>query len=387
MRIFFDGTTLCAPDGSPGAGIEQYTRALLRGLALTAHGEQIIVGVPSRCSQKMIESLFADSSHTRPVRSFFPNLPFVGRHLAYPLRALFTKPDLFFSPFGQLPLGWRGRKSVLTVHDVSIFEHPQWFPDESVRSFSTRVVVPYSIEHANHIICVSRFTQSRLKAVFPSVKGKTSVIHEGVEMGNHKEVIHTHRPPFDRDYLLCLGTIEPRKNLTFAFRAFERFLHAHPELATSVRLIVAGKLGWKTTEVEETAAAINHVWKRDEPDGVIQFLGAVTEEEKWYLLSRAAGLLFLSHEEGFGLPLLEAMSVGTPVVAARTGAIEEVAGDAALLVEPEDVVATSLAIAQCVLVPEGVQSVREQGYLRAKQFSWEKAARETLDIFHRILDK
>ncbi len=274
---------------------------------------------------------------------------------------------------------------MITVHDVSIFDHPQWFPQQVVESFTTRRVVPSSFERASAIICVSQWTQSRLHELFPVTQNKTTVVSEGVELGHFKQVEYADRFPFDRDYLLCLGTIEPRKNLPHAFEAFNQFLHMHPELAASVRLIVAGKRGWKTFETDEMAARINENWRHVQPEGVVHFLGPVTEEEKWYLLSRAAALLFPSFEEGFGLPVLEAMSVGTPVIASSGGALPEVVGDAAIVVDPCDVEATALSIAQCLLVPEGVQSLREEGYRRAKQFSWQRAAKETLEIFYQTL--
>lgn len=378
MKILFDGTTLCALDGGPGAGIEHYTRSILQALVEVGQQDNFFVTVPSHCSPQLLRSLTQKTQNVSIFPQRLPTLPFVTKQVLQPLKAGFVRPDIYFSPYGQLPLFWHGRSSCITIHDVSIFDHPEFFSDEMVKSFATRHVVPASIERATQIICVSQFTQSRLHQLFSGSKKKTTVIYEGVELGNFKNVEHVSHIPYDREYVLCLGTIEPRKNLVHGFRAFERLLSTHPELAKSVRLIVAGKYGWKTTETEEAAATINHAWKSEEPDGVIRFLGAVTEEEKWYLLSRAAGLLFPSYEEGFGLPILEAMSVGTPVILSRGSALEEVAGDTAMLIDPEDVVGMSLAIAQCLFVPEGLQSMREEGYLRAKQFSWNETAKQTL---------
>ncbi|MBM5789900.1 glycosyltransferase family 4 protein [Candidatus Parcubacteria bacterium] len=384
MRILFDATTLCAPDGSMGAGIEQYTRCLLQALIKEAPRDVFFVAVPPACPKQAVERLIHGASNIRLVRTLLPRVPFLSRHLIAPIRAALCVPDVYFSPFGQLPLGWPGKRSAVTVHDLSIFDHPEWFPETSSWSFTTRYVVPRSFARATNIICVSHFTLSRLQALFPETTAKTVVVHEGVELGHYKEVEFADRFPFERDYLLCLGTVEPRKNLVAAFRAFDRFLQGHPDEAAKVRLIVAGKSGWKTAETEEAARAINHAWKKEEPEGVIRFMGGVTEEEKWYLLSRAAGLVLLSHEEGFGLPVLEAMSVGTPVIVSRGGALEEVAGDSAIMVDPDDTEAVSLALAQCLLVPEGLQSLREDGYRRAKQFSWEETAKKTIDVLHNL---
>lgn len=384
MRIFFDGTTICGEDGGLGAGIEHYTRSLLRALIACSSHDDFFVAVPAQCPKQFVKQIVGDAPNVHVLRGLFPRVPMFSRHISLPLRAATVRPDVYFSPFGQFPFSWMGKRNVMTVHDVSIFDHPEWFLEKTARSFVTRTIVPLSISHASKIICVSHFTQSRLRALFPDAKNKTMVVHEGVELGHHKLVEFTDRFPFDREYLLCLGTVEPRKNLVAIFRAFDRFLAGHPEQIRHIRLVVAGRFGWKTTETQEAASAINHTWKKEEPEGVIRFLGAVTEEEKWYLLSRAAGLLCLSHEEGFGLPVLEAMSVGTPVIVSRGGALEEVAGECAIVVDAENVEVVSLALAQCVLVPEGLQSLREDGYRRAKQFSWDETARQTMDVLRSL---
>lgn len=382
-----DGSTLCGADGSPGAGIEHYTVSLLSALVEESPDDFFFVCLPEGGMIRSLPTSLRRAKNVRWLPRLLPRLPFVSQHLFFPLRAAALRPDLFFSPYGQLPLGWRRGRSVVTVHDVSIFDHSQWFPSDLSDSFSTQFIVPDSFTRASAIICVSAWTQSRLHARFPITKTKTSVVYEGVEFGHHKQVEYTDRFPFDRDYLLCLGTIEPRKNLKHAFTAFDQFLQIHPELSKSVRLIVAGKQGWNVSETEQIAKTVNEHWQQTEPAGVIQFLGPVTEEEKWYLLSRASGLLFPSYEEGFGLPILEAMSVGTPVITTTGSATEEIAGDAAMLVDAEDVQALSFSIAQCFLVPEGIQSMREDGYRRAKRFSWQRAAKETLDVFHKTLSK
>ena len=192
------------------------------------------------------------------------------------------------------------------------------------------------------------------------------------------------RFPFDRDLVLCLGTVEPRKNLVNAFLAFDQTLQSHPELASQVRLVVAGKKGWQTHEIENELIRVNRAWRESEPNGVIQFLGPVTEEEKWNLLAHASCLLFPSFDEGFGLPVLEAMAVGTPVIASNRGALPEVGGDAAMYVDPNDTEAMSFALSQCLLVPEGVRELKEMGIKRAAEFSWERAAKETLKVLEEV---
>ncbi len=215
------------------------------------------------------------------------------------------------------------------------------------------------------------------------------MVHEGVDVEEAYQALkdanwESRRFPFDRDFVLCLGTIEPRKNLVHAVKAFDAFLCAHPEQATQVRLVLAGKRGWKTQDTEAEVTRVNRTWKSSEPAGVIQMLGTVTQEEKWHLLARASCLLFPSYEEGFGLPVLEAMAVGTPVIASAIDALQEVGGDAAMYVEPTDVEGMSFALTQCLLVPEGTRELKEAGLIRVAGFTWERAANETLKVLEDV---
>ncbi|TAL49992.1 glycosyltransferase family 1 protein [Patescibacteria group bacterium] len=386
MRIAIDGTTLCAPDGSRGAGIEHYSWSITMALLHAGKGHEFFISTSPELSRVRRQELRETGAQVTLLTSWGPKLSFVSRHVILPLRFLLRRPDVLFSPFGQIPLGWRG-KSVITVHDLAIYEHPEWFPPE--QSFATRMVVPKSLGRASQIIAVSTATQQKLHQLLPATAGRVYVVHEGVDLTEAYAALSqvdsaSTRFPFDRDFVLFLGTIEPRKNLLSAFRAFHAFLQSRPEQASQVRFIVAGKKGWHTREIEEELVAINHAWKDAEPNGVIQFLGPVTEEEKWNLLARASCLLYPSWDEGFGLPLLEAMAVGTPVIASNRGALPEVGGDAAVYVDPEDIEAMSFALIQCLLVPEGVREIRELGIARAAEFSWERAAKETMKILEEV---
>lgn len=386
MRIVIDGTTLCAPDGSRGAGIEHYSWSITTELLRLTSSHEFFVATPPSLSRIRREELEQMGSHVTLLPSFGPKLSFLSRHVLLPLRFFLRRPDVLFSPFGQIPLGWFG-KSVVTVHDMAIYDHPEWFPEH--QNFATRVIVPKSLERATQVIAVSRATEEKLHALIPSTVGKTQMIYEGVDLQQAYDALKDAddsnvRFPFDRDFVLFLGTIEPRKNLLNAFRAFHAFLKSRPEQATQVRFIVAGKKGWHTKEIEQELIEINHAWKEVEPNGVIQFLGPVTEEEKWHLIARASCLLYPSLDEGFGLPLLEAMAVGTPVIASNRGALPEVGGDAAVYVDPEDIEAMSFALIQCLLVPEGVREIRELGLERATEFSWTRTARETLKVLEKV---
>lgn len=382
MRFVVDGTTLCAPDGSRGAGIEHYTWSVVTRMCAMAPEHEWTLITPASLSSVRERELQEIGPQVRIARSSRVGGSMLSKHVVAPLRMMARRPDVLFAPHGQLPVAYKG-KSVITAHDVAIFEHPEWFPQD--QDFSTRVVVPRSFERASAILAVSQATANKLEALFPETHGKVEVVHEGVSVSEAYEVLKgmdqtSTRFPYDRDFILFIGTLEPRKNLVQAFRAFHKFLEARPEQAGQIRFVVAGKRGWQTKEIEAELLRVNHAWKEVEPHGVIQLLGAVTEQEKWTLLARASGLFYPSLDEGFGLPVLEAMAVGTAVITSNRGALPEVGGDAALYVEPDDLEAMTLALTQVLLVPEGIRGFMEQGIERVKQFSWEDTAKNTLKV-------
>ena len=174
--------------------------------------------------------------------------------------------------------------------------------------------------------------------------------------------------PGDRragDYLLAVGTLQPRKNLEAAFAAFERLER------TDLRLVVAGARGWGDEAVVARA-------RRSAAAARIQLAGRVGDAELVELYRNAACLVFPSRGEGFGFPALEAMACGTPVVAARSGSLPEVLGDAAPLVDPDDVHGLVDAVEQVLADP---QPWRDRGLARAAGFTWARCAEETVAVY------
>lgn len=381
MRIAVDAMTLCDQEGGVGAGIEHYTWSLLFALVRASPDDEFYLLVPPTMTDQRMMVFSQGVANVHWLCTSKRRVTFFTRHLWHAFRLWLVRPEVLFAPSGQFPLGWRG-KTVATVHDVLIYQHPEWFSPEQRTAFSTRIGVPMAIEHASRLLTVSTWTQQQLHTLFPVTKTKTAVVHEGIDVPTHDLSVAPHRFPYDREYLVFIGTREPRKNLANAFRAFDLFLQAHPEQASQTRFVVAGARGWNAQEIETEMQRVNRAWKHVEPHGVIQCLGRVTEEEKWVLLRRAACLFFPSYEEGFGLPVLEAMGVGTPVITTRCGALEEVGGDVPIYVDPDDCEAMSFSIAQCLLVPEGVVTLQEEGRQRVQLFTWQQTAEHVKTILH-----
>lgn len=258
-------------------------------------------------------------------------------------------------PTGAVPIWFQGVAFPL-VHDLFIFDHPEWF-DQNVfqRAWTTNVFLR-GLRRARHIFAVSEYTRQDIIRHAKIALDRITVTYQGTDVGpseippkeNHAENI-----------FLALGTVEPRKNLGMLFALIQR-----GDFPKNAKLIVAGKKGWGGIQVPAHRQIV--------------YAGEVSEEEKRRLLRRATALVLPSFSEGFGRTALEAMSMGTPVIASRAGALREVVGEAGILLDPLDVSAWKEAIADLSKNPIKCGELSERGRTQAKKFSWEYTSREIL---------
>jgi glycosyltransferase involved in cell wall biosynthesis len=232
---------------------------------------------------------------------------------------------------------------VVTVHDLAVLRHPGTF-NQWTRHYS-RFAVPRVVQAARLVIAVSEFTRREVVELLGVPEERIRVIPNGVDA-----VFTADGPAAEGSYVLAVGTLEPRKNLGVAREAAERL---------GAELRVVGAQGWRGVQVEG-------------------WLGRVPDEKLAALYRGARCLVYPSLYEGFGIPVLEAMACGTPVVTGAGGATEEVAGGAAVLADPHDPAAVARAIEEAEarrdeLVPRGLE--------RARQFTWERAAAETRAVY------
>jgi glycosyltransferase involved in cell wall biosynthesis len=230
---------------------------------------------------------------------------------------------------------------VVTVHDLAVFRHPDAFPPWT-RTYS-RVVVPRVVRAARIIAAVSEFTASELERLLRVPRERIRVVPNAAD-ATFTDV----GPREEGDYVLAVGTLEPRKNLARTIAAAQRL---------GVELRVAGARGWGGVEARG--------------DGV-RWEGEVGDEQLARLYRGALCVVYPSLYEGFGIPVLEAMACGAPVVTSRGGATDEVAGGAAVLVDPHDVSAIAAGIEQAIARRD---ELRAAGLRRASAYSWDASAR------------
>src|SRR5690242_18855011 len=274
----------------------------------------------------------------------------LGRELWwYPFRLASVQADVLHCTTYYGPLAPR-TPTVVTVHDLAVWKHPEAF-GRWTRAYVPRVV-PRVVRAARRVIAVSEFTASELERVLRIERERIRVVPNGVD-----DVFTAEGARGDGDYVVALGTLEPRKNLARAVDAAGRL---------GIELRIAGAAGWGGVDVRGA-----HV----------TWLGRVGDTELATLLRGARCLVYPSLYEGFGIPVLEAMACGTPVVTSRGGATEEVAGGAAVLVDPLDSADIATGIERADVERA---ALREAGLARARRFTWDETARATRAVYEDV---
>lgn len=281
--------------------------------------------------------------------------------------------DVLHSPDFVPPRGpWR---KVITVHDLAYLRMPWLLTRDSRRYYNG---IRKAVAHADAIIAVSHATADDLRELLDVRGDRVHVIHEAADedlapMPREEAArIVEARYRVSGPYVLFVGTIEPRKNLSALVEAIGLLRREMP-----VRLVVAGRRGWLSAPVFET------VRRLAAEDGVV-FVGEVDPNELRPLYCAAEVLSLPSLYEGFGLPPLEAMACGTPVVVSNVAALVEVVGDAGVIVRPDDPTDIANGLAWVIGNPAFHATLVERGVQRAASFSWERAAQETLAVYERV---
>ncbi|MBP7687361.1 MAG: glycosyltransferase family 4 protein [Thermoflexales bacterium] len=266
---------------------------------------------------------------------------------------------------------------VLTIHDLSLFLQARTQPWRSL--LTVRPIVPLAARRAAAIITLSQYTRQDMIRRLKIDPGKVHVVY-GAPAAQFKPIADDGElDRVRRQYglpnrcVLYVGTLEPRKNIPRLLRAFAQVRRSHPE----VRLVMAGQLGWKHRAIWQEIESL-------ELADAVQWLGYVPAADLPALYTLATAFAFPSIYEGFGLPVIEAMACGTPVLTSQATALAEVAGDAALLIDPLAVEAIAAGLRRLLDDAALRDELRARGLHRAAEFSWERAAWETVKVYGMI---
>jgi glycosyltransferase involved in cell wall biosynthesis len=339
-------------------GTEQYTAHLLEALVPQGGGHCLRLYFNRLAAPR---PAWLEQAEVREMP--FPRL---WTHLRLSWEMLRRPPDVLFVPAHVLPL-WRPRRAVVTIHDLGYIHFPEAHPPR--QRLELHLSTAWNAHVASRIIAISQATKDDLVRHYRVPEDKIAVVYHGVEprFRPTPDPAAPARYGLPSRYLLYLGTLQPRKNL-------ERLVEAYVRLpGDAPALVLAGAKGWY---FERIAAVIA---KRGLGKRVL-LPGYVADDDVPALLTGATALVYPSLYEGFGLPALEAMACGTPVLAADTSSLPEVVGEAGLLVDPLDVDAIATAMQR--LLTDGAlrAALSRQGRARAKRFSWDRCARETLAV-------
>lgn len=380
MRIGIDCRTILNPSAGEKAGIAHYTYHLVKTLLKLNKLDEFVLFFDHR-ARDIVKEFLEPNTVIRffTFSKYKKFLPFVYSHMLSSSVLTRENLDVYHSPANIVPLKYEG-KFVVTVHDLAIYREPSVFP--SRQGFSIKYLVPRSIDKAEKIIAVSRSTKKDVEDFFAVASSKIKVIYEGVD---HERFNPNKKTPEDigylrqkykinKEYILFLGTLEPRKNLIRLLEAFYQLLQKKPEIAKQYQLVLAGHRGWLCDEIFE------EIKNRNLGSSVV-VPGYVPGADIPKLYLSSAFFVYPSIYEGFGLPVLEALACGVPVITSNVSSLPEITGDAAVLVDPYDGDGLSVAMENLL----GDEKLREQlsrkGQERAKQFSWEKCARETMEVY------
>lgn len=370
MRIGFDGTPLLGRK----TGIGWYTHELIDAVADQAPADELVV---FPISWRTARTLRLDPPHRSNVvvkRRVAPARPLwaMWDHLAFPPVEWLVDCDVFHATNYIAPPS-RRVPTVVTVHDIGFIHRPSTVSAGVARMAR---LLPTVLRRSAAIITVSEFTRDELVSWMPDIAEQITVIPNGshrrtLPTGGQEEATAAiaSGPPF----ALMLGTLEPRKNVAFALDALSLLRRRGVEL----RLVLAGG----ASPLLDVARLLRD---RDLGPDVVIRTGYVDDARVAGLLGEARLLVFPSLYEGFGMPLLEAMEAGVPVVATRAGATPETVGDAAILVDPADVEALAGAMESAAFDDARRVGLIARGRARAATFTWHRAAAASLDVYRRV---
>jgi glycosyltransferase involved in cell wall biosynthesis len=261
----------------------------------------------------------------------------------------------------------RRARQIVTVHDLDFLDHPERTRGEIRRDYAR--LAPAHAQRAKAVVTISHFTATQIER-------RLGVPRERIVICTPGAPSWAPRPaPAPRGPILFMGTLEPRKNVGLLLEAYAALLEMMPEAPPL----------WLAGGITEAAAPWLRAIAAPPLAGHVEHLGYIASDRRYDLYARASMLVLPSHLEGFGIPVLEAMTIGVPVIVSSRGALPEVAGDAGQIVEPDDARGLATAMKRYLVDPASASTAIERGFQRARQYSWDASARTLLAAYARVL--
>jgi len=351
-------------------GIEEYSYQVIKHLREYLTDGQVVLFLDPRVNKlEYIDFELPENWKTKFLRA-----PKFWTQFRLSLETLFHPVDVLFIPAHTVPLV-HPKNTIVTIHGLEYEFCPKAY------SLFERLYMRWSIRKscrwARRVIAVSENTKKDLMRLYKVPEEKIKVVYEGISSSQDstfsladKFANSSRSNLLAGKYFLFVGRLEERKNIIGIVEAFEILKRKYQ---ISHKLILVGKYGYGREKIKEKVYGSAH--KND-----IILTGYISEEEKFYLLKSTDAFLFPTFYEGFGLPILEAQSVGTPVVTSDVSSMPEVAGNGAILVDPKDADAIAEAVYKLISDESYKNDIIERGYGNVKRFSWEKCAEKTADI-------
>ncbi|MDX2141054.1 MAG: glycosyltransferase family 1 protein [Chloroflexota bacterium] len=364
------------PAYEQGGGIGRLTRELITTLG-RQHDENQYRLFVAGAQRTQLPTAPAPRFEWRPTRITPVNLARLWHRLHLPLLVeTFTgQVDLYHATDFTLPPTLPGTRTLLTVHDLSFVRVPET-ASPRLKAYLD-VVVPRSCRRADHILADSQATKDDLVELYQLPSDKITVLLSGVDARfqhvadrQMRAAVREKYKLGQQPYIFAIGTVQPRKNYSRLIEALAQLR----ERGQDLMLVIAGGKGWLEDPIYQTLDTLR---LRDQ----VRFIGFADDADLPALYSEARCLAFPSLYEGFGLPILEAMACGTPVITSNVSSMPEAAGDAALLVSPTDVNAITAALAQVLSNDNLRQSLVERGYRQATRFTWDTSARQLQSVY------